>query len=435
MEALVLIFAEIILACMAPVIAILGAIVGAVIEGILLLFGGVFAEWVQARRARRASAKGKSSPPRKPLIPRKVVHWVAGGSAVLGVLGVVATYVFFQPILRLVIETASEKAGMSVEYAEASGSLLGGHVVLNGLEMARAHETGLAFDLAVARAEADVDLWSLLSDTPRLELGQVEGVEGYVIPPLPREEAAGEERGLPKPRRAFKADRLAVEGVDVEIRPRGTEPYTLAIETGEVAPFRSGLALFDLLFRSNLTAEVAGQPLVVETREITEQGRETRWAFEDVDAAQLKRLVPRAPLTWIETGRATVMVEDRWSLSEDFVDMNWRLAARDMAVSVPEGAARTERMLAGGLGKLVAAQGGNAEFRYQLQLDAEEMARLREGDIDLFWDTVLAGVMKGGIVREDQESEAPQEPEEHTEDKPGAIDRLKSFFEKDDPAD
>lgn len=57
MEALVLVFAEIILACMAPVIAILGAIVGAVIEGLFLLFGGVFAEWVQARRARRASAR------------------------------------------------------------------------------------------------------------------------------------------------------------------------------------------------------------------------------------------------------------------------------------------------------------------------------------------------------------------------------------------
>lgn len=81
----------------------------------------------------------------------------------------------------------------------------------------------------------------------------------------------------------------------------------------------------------------------------------------------------------------------------------------------------------------MAAQGGNAEFRYQLQLDAEEMARLREGDIDLFWDTVLAGVMKGGIVREDETAEEEGDTTEN--DKPGAIDRLKSFFEKDDPAD
>lgn len=427
MEALVLIFAEIIIACMAPVFAVVGALLGLLIEGILLLFGGVFAEFAKERRARRAAAAGQTAQPRTPLIPRKVVHWAAGICGALGVLGIVASYVFFQPILRTVIDTASEKAGMSVAYAEASGSLLSGHVVLEGLEMARAHETGLAFDLRVARAEADVDLWSLLGRTPRLELGQVEGVEGYVIPPLPKEKV----KGLPKPRRAFKADRLSVQAVDVEIRPRETEAYTLAIESGEVAPFRSGLALFDLLFRSNLKAEIAGQSFLVETREITEAGRETRWEFEDVDAAKLKRLVPRAPLTWIDQGRATVAVRDRWSVSEDFVDMDWRLAARDVRASAPEGAERGERMLAQGLGKLVAAQGGNVEFRYRLELDSEDMARLRKGDLDAFWDTVLSGVIKGGIVQQ-KEGDAAAKSED---DKPGAIDRLKSIFKKDDPAE
>ena len=149
MEALVAVFAEIIIACMMPVIGLMGAAIGAVFEAVLLLFGGVFAEYLEARRKRKVRAGNQPLPARKPLIPRKVVHWVAGTCALVGVLGIVASYVFFQPILRYVMDFASEKAGMSVEYAQASGSLLGGNVVLEGLELSRAHETGLAFDLGL----------------------------------------------------------------------------------------------------------------------------------------------------------------------------------------------------------------------------------------------------------------------------------------------
>jgi hypothetical protein len=321
------------------------------------------------------------------------------------------------------MDLASEKAGMSVTYTQASGTLLRGHVVLEGLALTRTHETGLAFDLEIARAEANVSLFSLLGDTPTLILGHVDGVTGTLTPPVPKEE----KKGLPKERRPFRAELFALENVALQVTPRDDEDYSVLVERAEVAPFRSGLAVFDLLFRSNMRAEIAGQTLIVETRDITENGRETRWSFEDVDAVQLKRILPKAPLTWIESGQITVAVADTWSLSEDSINMDWRIASEGLRTSTPEDAGTTERILATGLSKYTERFGGDVDFHYQLELNPEDVARLREGDLDAFWQTLLSGIVKGGVSR----AEAQDAAEEAVEDeKPGAVDRLRSLFNR-----
>jgi hypothetical protein len=413
---------------MVPVFGLIGAVVGAVFEGILLLFGGVFAEYVDVRRKRKAEATNRPLVERKSIIPRKVVHWVAGTCSLVGVLGIAASYVFFQPILRYVMDVASEKAGMSVVYAQASGSLLGGHVVLEGLELSRVHETGLAFDLEIERAEADVSLVSLIGGTPILILGKVDGTTGTITPPLPKEE----KKGLPKRPRPFQAELFAIENVDLQITPRGEEPFSVLVESAQMAPFRSRLAVFDLLFRSNMTAEIAGRLLIVDTKKITENGRETHWKFEDIDAAQLKRILPKAPLTWVDDGRITVTVSDKWSLSDDFIEMDWRIATTSMRTSVPEEAGIAERTLAAGLRKYVEKFGGDVDFQYRLELAPEEMAQLRDGNLDLFWQKVLSGIVRGDVVQ----SEAQNATEEAVdEDGPKVIERLKSIFKRDPAAD
>lgn len=425
MEALVAIFAEIIIACMMPVFALMGAVLSAVFEGLLLLFGGIFSEYVESRRKRRAEAVQQPITPRKPLIPRKVIHWTAGIFATIGALGVVASFVFFQPLLRYAMDVASDKAGMRIVYDSATGSLLGGNVTLQNLTMSRAHDTGLAFDLQVTRAEADVALTTLVFGTPTLTFGRVEGMTGTITPPLPKEE----KKGLPKPRRPFRADLFALQDVSLQITPREDAPYSVVIDAAQVAPFRSGLAVFDLLFRSNMKAEIAGQSLLVETRLITDDGRETRWAFEDVDAALLKRILPKAPLTWVSEGRLTLNVSDRWSLSNDFVDMDWRIATSQMRTTVPQDAGAGERIVAAGLRKYVDRFGGDVDFQYQLQLDPEDMAQLREGDLEAFWEKLLSGIVKGGITKPDAQEDAEEAMEEEA---PGAFDRIRSIFGNDE---
>lgn len=434
MEALVLIFAEILLACLAPLLALAGAALAVALEAVLgflaLVFGGVFEVWRESRRMKREAAGRAPKAPRKPLVPRKVVHWAAGGLVALGAVGVLASVLFMQPILRYVMDTASARAGAEIRFERADGMLLTGDVTLYGITARRAAPEGLGFDMAIARLDAEVDVLTLLSRTPVISLAGVDGVTGTVSPPRRDPDKPRPEK---KEKRPFVITQVDVKDVALEIRPKGSEAYPLVIETAEVAPFRSSTALFSLLFRSNMVAQIAGQDLRVETARLTERGRETRWLFEDVEAEKLQLLVPKAPLTWFSGGRLTARVEDRWSLSDDFVDMDWRIVLEDVRIQVPREAGRTEKLLGGALAKLVAAQGGNADFAYRLELDPEQIRALRSGDLDQFWDTVLGGFLKFGAKDEADEDEKAEEAGE--EDKPGALDKLKNLLKKDEAAD
>ncbi len=425
MEALVLIFAEIIIACLAPLLGIVGAVIGAMLELLGLLLGGAFGAWSEGRRARREddAAKTPQKAPRKPLIPRKVLHWVAGGFAALGVVGILATFVFLQPILRTVMQTASDRTGVQVEFEQASGTLLLGQVALDGITIRRESAEGLGFDLKVERAEADVDLWSLLSAEPRIKLAAAEGVTGYVSPPKPDKDKPK----LDKKRRPFRADKVQITGVDIEVRPKDGPTYELEIPRAVVAPFRSQLALFDLLFRSNMEAKIAGQTLSVSTREVTEFGRETYWRFEEVDAAQLGLIVPKAPLTWLDAGKVSVRVDDRWSLSEDWIEMDWDIRAEGLDVSLPADAGAAEKFLGNAFAKAVRAKGGDANIQYEMRLTKEDIDALRQGDISYFWDTVLSGFI-GSKVRTPQDDTDGEAGEDKVK---RALDKMKGLFNKD----
>lgn len=433
MEALVAIFAEIIIACMMPFLGLIGALMGAILEGVLLLlagiFGGVFQVWSDARKAKSKTPKAQAKP-RKPLVPRKLVHWTAGILAGVGVLGVIASFVFFQPILRYVLETASAKAGTEISFEQASGTLLAGDVTLTGIKMTREDQEGLTFDLEVKRAHADVHVMSLLSSVPTITLAEVEGVSGYVSPP--KRDKDKDKSKTKKPRKPFRADLAVVKDVALEVRPKGSDAYPLVIETAQVAPFRSSLALFDLLFRSNLRAEIAGQPLIVETQRITEDGRKTIWSFENVEAEKLRLLVPRAPLTWLSGGTLTARVEDRWSLSEDWVDMAWRIELEDMEIVLPEEASGGQKLLGGALAKAVKMRGGDVALTYDLQLDKDDVQALRDGDIDAFWDQVSKGFLVSGRKTLTGGDDADAADAEEGAEKPGTLDKLKGLFKKDE---
>jgi len=428
MEALLLIFGEILFACLAPLLGVVGAAFAGLLElvaGLLgLLFGGRF------DRRKTARAPADKASPSKPLISRKALHWTAGVFGGLGVAALAASVFFFQPILSYAISTAAEKAGMLVRFERASGMLLTGTVTLNGVHATRDDPDGLDLDIHVAMAQADVDLWSLLSDEPVISLAIVEGVTGHVSPPRADKDKPK------KTRRPFRADLVQATGVNLEIRPKDSDAYALVIDDAELAPFRSRSALFDLLFRANMRAQIAGQDLIVQTREITELGRETFWSFEEVEADKLKLLLPKAPLTWLEGGRVSVRVDDRWSLSDDWIDMNWAIRFDQVAIAVPEGAGRAETLLGAALSKAVSAKDGTADFQYKLSLDPEEVRALRSGDLSQFWDVVLSGVVQSAKARLPfgggrDETATPDDPGE-ADEKPGAIDRLKGLFRREE---
>ena len=416
MEALLILFAPLIQICLAPVIALLGAVLSVVVELAALIFAILY-ELVTGKKRARGEAN-----PRKPLIPRKWLHWSAGGLLALGVLGIVASFLFFDPILRWGLARAEAKTGVEIRYERSAGNLLAGKVALDGITMRRAAETGLTFDIVAERVAVDVALASLLWGEAEIRRAEVTGIRGYVTPP----EGDKDKPKRKKKPRDFTVDDIRIDDVALDVRPRGREAYPFVIEAANVAPFDSRMALFSLLFRSNMRAEIAGQDLSVETREITEFGRETFWRFEDIEADRLKLLVPKAPLTWLEGGRVNVRVDDRWSLEEDWIEMDWHLVFESVEVAVPEGAGLREKALAKGFSEIVAAKGGDAEFHYKLNLDQKEIAVAKSGDLSGFGD-IVAGQLIG---RADTE-EAKDAAEAADGKVKGALERMKGLLRRD----
>ncbi|MEZ5716479.1 MAG: hypothetical protein R3D85_15825 [Paracoccaceae bacterium] len=271
-----------------------------------------------------------------------------------------------------------------------------GDLALEGCTWCGRRRPALAFDIMAERVAVNVALLSLLGD-PVIETAEVVGVRGYLAPPARDKDRQARPK---KEKRPFTVGDIHIEDVALDVRPEGRAAWAFEVSEARVAPFGSRSALFDLLFRSNLRASLAGQALAVETREITQYGRETHWRFEDVDSAKLQLLLPRAPLTWIERGRMSAVVDDRWSLSEDWIEMDWSLSFEDVSVAVPDGAGLREKALASGFGKLVAAKGGDATFRYRLVLDREQIAVARSGDLAGFWAVVAEGLIGGAGTAE-----------------------------------
>lgn len=401
MEALVVIFAQLVLACVMPILSLASFVVGLLFELLALLFGGVFAALVEKRRkpgyapvgSTEAPSRPRPAPivthPAKPILSRRAVHWIAGSCAVLSVAGLLASAALFQPIVRKVMDLAQQRTGMEITYKAASGTLILGQVKLEGLTLRRETADGLAFDLEVDLAEADVNLLSLIGREPTLQFAKVAGVRGRVTPPVDKDTPK-----LDRKRRAFVANLVDVSDVTLQIAPRKGEAYPIVIRTAQVAPLYSQTALFSLLFRATLDADVAGQRLVVATREISDHGREAFWQFKDVELSRLAPVVPKAPLTWFDGGTVTAIVQDQWNLSDAFIDMDWHIALKDASLAAPEGAGAGERFLAASLGKIVDLQGGNAEFDYKLRLDEDGVEALRSGDLDQFWDIVMRGLLK-----------------------------------------
>ncbi|MEZ5716478.1 MAG: hypothetical protein R3D85_15820 [Paracoccaceae bacterium] len=94
MEALLILFAPLIEIVMMPVLALAGALLGAAVELVFwllaLIFGGAWAQR-RDRRKRRGGGVGAGdlarTGPKRPLIPRRLLHWGAGALVLLGARG------------------------------------------------------------------------------------------------------------------------------------------------------------------------------------------------------------------------------------------------------------------------------------------------------------------------------------------------------------
>jgi hypothetical protein len=339
-------------------------------------------EWRQVRTP--PAAAPTPSPGRKKRWGLRLALGVAG---LLLTVWILTEFVFFPSILNSATKHLSEKSGIEVSYASASGWLSTGRVTFKGAAVRRSAAGQDAFDLRLEELTIDARPWSLLKGDVSLERVRVIGIRGRY------ERLAGVER---KPRKPFTADVLEVvdSRVDWILHREGKPDFTLplGVERFQVRPFDSVNAAFSVLFRGDGAGSIADAPWVV-SGQGTGEGRHTTWTAKRVPVQLLAGFLGE-PFDWFESGSVDVDVRDSWRRGEKTdVDLRWKLLFHDLRVAVPERIEGIKRRFGSAMSALANKHPRELPLEFTMTIGEQGlMGRMSPEGLEL-WDALAAGLI------------------------------------------
>lgn len=357
MEALILIFGELVFAILAPFVILVADLIGLVL-GLTISFGtGRKAEQVATSRAAR------------------VIALVLIGVAILTLTAIwIVNSFFFDHSVRYVFGMAQERSGIVTTCEEIDGSLFTGRVDLGNCTIRRPTHPASSFDLSLDNVELDLRVTSLLG-TARIDVAHVAGLEGWIASNRGQVSGPGTADPVEKPRRGFVVHQLDISRVNIQLSGINADgnSFELPIEIQQIKsqPLRSRLALFDILFRSNAAGSIAGAPFELSTA-IIENGRETAWRAERIPVAEFGAMTGGA-LSWFSSGSVDIAVDDKWQRRDSLsIDMSWRLEFEDVEVKAPPGTGSFARMASEPLTRYVNGLGGRFPLEFQMVVNENQ---------------------------------------------------------------
>jgi len=357
MEALILIFGELVFAILVPFVTLIVDLIGSIIGVIISVGTGKSADRILTSRLARTIALVLIS---------------------IAVLILTATWTvnrfFFEETVRYVFGQVEQRAGIETTCQEIDGSLFAGRVDLRNCTIRRPTDPSSSFDLSVDGITVDIRVTSLLG-TARIDTARVVGLEGWVKNDRSQVNDLEASARPEKPRRAFVIGDLFVSGTSIElsgINPDGN-PFKLPVEIQQIEsqPLRSRLALFDILFRSSASGTIAGSPFEISTSPIAD-GRQTSWRAEKVPVASFGALTG-GPLSWFSAGSVDVFVDDQWQRGNSTsIDMDWRLMFSNIEVSAPPGTGALARLASGPLTRYVNSFDGEFPLEFEMVMNENQ---------------------------------------------------------------
>lgn len=356
MEALILIFGEMIFAFLAPLVAVVVDLIGAVLAAIfsLLPFG---------RGNQRVSSDAA-----------KKVFFVLLAIAIVifGGLLVINSF-YFADSVRTVFGVLERRSGIETSCTEIEGSVFSGQLSLGDCTIVRKDHASSEFELELDKANLNLQLSSLFG-TANVQEARIAGLRGSVKKhPVPADSSGTEV--AEKPRRAFEIQDLGIEGVEISLsgvnKDGGSFELPVRIQSATSAPLRSRLALFDILFRSNATGEIAAAEFEVKTGGDS-GGRQTVWRASDVPVASFGS-VAGGVLSWFHDGVVDVYVVDKWRRDGQLeIDMDWKLGFRNVEVRAPDTAGVVARLATGPIVDYVNSHDGDFPFEFQMVINESQ---------------------------------------------------------------
>lgn len=356
MEALVLIFGEMIFALLAPLVAVVVDLIAAILASIFSFFPS------SSRRIRISSGAAK----------KVLVVLLAVAAIIVGALSVINKF-YFTDSVRMVFGLLERRSGIEVDCSKIDGSVFSGQVALGSCTIVRTSHPGSEFELELGHVEFDLKLSSLFG-TAEVQTAHISGLKGSVS----RQHSQGvtdDDLAVEKPRRSFVIQDLKIEGVEISLsglnKDGGRFELPVNVANATSAPLRSRLALFDILFRSNATGEIAGAEFEIQTAGDS-SGRETTWRASDVPVASFGA-VAGGVLSWFRDGVVDVYVEDTWRREGQLeIDMDWKLGFSNVEVQAPATAGVVTRLATGPIVDYVNSHDGEFPFEFQMVINESQ---------------------------------------------------------------
>ena len=360
MEALILIFGEIIFALLAPLVAAVVDLLGAVVAFLISLVSRARGERQQPGERRAGSGAA-----RKTLIVLLII-----AALIVSALFVVNKFYFAESV-RSVFGMLERRSGVVTSCADVDGNVFSGKISLSGCTIVREAHATSEFDLELDTVDLDIQLSSLFG-TAEVQTVRIAGLRGGVTRKPSR---ADSQADVEKPRRSFVIHDLSIQDVELSLsgvnKDGGAFALPVRIDSATSAPLRSRLALFDILFRSNASGEIAGAEFGISTSGDA-GGRKTVWRASDVPVASFGA-VAGGVLAWFHKGVVDVYVEDKWRRDGQLeIDMDWQLNFRSIEVQPPDTAGAMARLATGPIVDYVNSFGGEFPFNFQLVVNENQ---------------------------------------------------------------
>lgn len=356
MEALILILGEMIFALLAPLVAVVVDLLGA-----LLAF--IFSLIPFPRHKERVS----SGAAKKVLIVLLAIAVI-----IFGALFVINQF-YFANSVRIVFGMLEGRSGIETSCAEIDGNVFSGQISLGNCTIAREDHASSEFELELDSVNFDLRLSSLFG-TAELQTAHIKGLRGSVnkhqVPADPDGDEVTE-----KPRRSFVIQDLRIEDIEMALsgvnKDGGAFELPVRVVSATSAPLRSRLALFDVLFRSNATGEIAGAEFEIRTGGDS-SGRQTIWRASEVPVASFGSMAGGV-LSWFHDGVVDVYVVDKWRRDGQLeIDMDWKLGFRNIEVQAPDTAGVMTRLATGPIVDYVNSHDGEFPFEFQMVVNENQ---------------------------------------------------------------
>jgi hypothetical protein len=391
MEALVVVFIDMLCACLVPLAHLAAMVVSAVATLLVQGVGGLLAWWLGRGRVADPVAPAPTAP--SPWRRRLAMGAVCIAGLLLVALVVIECGVD-RIIVRQALDRIAERGGPRITADALEVTTCTGRVALSGVRIAMPAAGRTTGDVTLRSLDVDADLWSLLTGEPRCTTVAVVGLRGSLahrlagggssldLGPIRVAMDDGGVRLAWRQQSRFCIDLLTVEDADLDVRLEGTRAIggRLTIERSATTELGSRSLLSAILLRTSGAGTWLGASVRAETGE-TPGGRRTTWTVAGLPATALGVHLG-TPWDCLAGGQVDVAIADRWSLGDDrVIDMDWRLTGRDLVIAAPTGAGRFSTVVATALAALTAADHGRLDLSATVRIDRDRFEAGLSGDL------------------------------------------------------